>query len=91
MKCLIKHLAVIFTAHFASLFFYYNFRIETKSAVSAVHFLLQSVEAALPNRKKNVAVTEFKHAMVSHKRRSKAQLVEKGQMIYNNNKWLYVI
>ncbi|BAT94268.1 F-box protein [Vigna angularis] len=54
--------------------------IETKSAVSAVHFLLQSVEAALPNRKKNVAVTEFKHAMVSHKRRSKAQLIEKASL-----------
>ncbi|WVY97704.1 hypothetical protein V8G54_029855 [Vigna mungo] len=40
----------------------------------------RSVEAALPNRKKNVAVTEFKHAMVSHKRRSKAQLVEKASV-----------
>ncbi|KAL9317618.1 hypothetical protein ACSQ67_014135 [Phaseolus vulgaris] len=54
--------------------------IETKSAVSAAQFLLQNVEATLPNRKKNVAVTEFKHAMVSHKRRSKAHLVEKGSL-----------
>ncbi|CAJ1976995.1 unnamed protein product [Sphenostylis stenocarpa] len=54
--------------------------IETRSAASAVHYLLQSVEASLPNRKKNVAVTEFKHAMVSHKRRSKATLVEKDSL-----------
>lgn len=60
-----------------------NFRIQTQSAVSAVHFLLQSVEAALPKQKKNVAVTEFKHAMVAHKRRCKAHQVEKGQTMYN--------
>jgi len=59
---------------------------ETKSAVSAAHFLLQIVEAKLPNRKKNVAVTEFKHAVISHKRRSKAHLVEEGQIIYKNKK-----
>ncbi|KAG5004946.1 hypothetical protein JHK86_029085 [Glycine max] len=52
----------------------------TQSAVSAVHFLLQSVEAALPKQKKNVAVTEFKHAMVAHKRRCKAHQVEKGSL-----------
>lgn len=54
--------------------------IQTQSAVSAVHFLLQSVEAALPKQKKNVAVTEFKHAMVAHKRRCKAHQVEKGSL-----------
>ncbi|KAJ1384970.1 F-box-like domain superfamily [Sesbania bispinosa] len=52
--------------------------IQTQSAVSAVHFLLQSVEAALPKQKRNMAVTEFKHAMVAHKRRCKAHQVEKG-------------
>ncbi|KAK7279887.1 hypothetical protein RJT34_24946 [Clitoria ternatea] len=55
-------------------------QIQTQSAVSAVHFLLQSVEAALPKQKRNMAVTEFKHAMVAHKRRSKAPQVEKGSL-----------
>lgn len=54
--------------------------IQTQSAVSAAHFLLQSVEAALPKQKKNVAVTKFKHAMVAHKRRCKAHQVEKGSL-----------
>ncbi|KAL1342441.1 F-box protein At5g52880 isoform X1 [Arachis hypogaea] len=48
-------------------------QIQTQSAVSAVHFLLQSVEAALPKQKRNMAVKEFKLAMVAHKRRSKPQ------------------
>ncbi|KAJ1385388.1 F-box-like domain superfamily [Sesbania bispinosa] len=66
--------------HFASLVLLMvsNSRIQTQSAVSAVHFLLQSVEAALPKQKRNMAVTEFKHAMVAHKRRCKAHQVEKG-------------
>ncbi|KAK2404521.1 F-box protein [Trifolium repens] len=56
-------------------------QMQTQNAVSAVHLLLQSVEAALPKQKKNMAVTEFKHAMVAHKRRSKAQhQVEKGSL-----------
>ncbi|TKY51360.1 F-box protein [Spatholobus suberectus] len=54
--------------------------VQTQSAVSAAHFLLQSVEAALPKQKKNVAVTEFKHAMVAHKRRCKAHQVEEGSL-----------
>ena len=59
-------------------FVYSNSRIRTRSAVSSAHLLLQSVEAALPKQKRNIAVTEFKHAMVSHKRRCKAQQEEKG-------------
>ncbi|KAK7343714.1 hypothetical protein VNO77_12691 [Canavalia gladiata] len=55
-------------------------QIQTQSAVSAVHFLFQSVEAALPKQKRNVAVTEFKHAMVAHKRHCKAHQVEKGSL-----------
>lgn len=54
--------------------------IQTQSAVSAVHILLQSVEAALPKQKRNVAVKEFKRAMVVHKRRCKAHQVEKGSL-----------
>jgi len=54
---------------------------ETQNAVSAVHLLFQSVEAALPKQKKNMAVTEFKQAMIAHKRRSKAHQVEKGQIL----------
>lgn len=48
------------------------------SAVSAVHLLHQSAEAALPKQKRNMAVTEFKHAMVAHKRRHKARQEEDG-------------
>ncbi|XP_004496509.1 F-box protein At5g52880 [Cicer arietinum] len=55
-------------------------QMQTQSAVSAVHLLLQSVEAALPKQKRNMAVTEFKQAMVAHKRRSKAHQVQKGSL-----------
>ncbi|CAK8573435.1 unnamed protein product [Lathyrus sativus] len=55
-------------------------QMQTENAVSAVHLLLQSVEAALPKQKKNMAVTEFKHAMVAHKRRAKAHQVEEGSV-----------
>ncbi|XP_058769841.1 F-box protein At5g52880 [Vicia villosa] len=53
-------------------------QMQTENAVSAVHLLLQSVEAALPKQKKNMAVTEFKQAMVARKRRAKAHQVEEG-------------
>ncbi|PON96941.1 F-box domain containing protein [Trema orientale] len=51
---------------------------QTRNAVSAAHLLLQSAEAALPKQKRNLAVTEFKQAMVAHKRRCKARQEEKG-------------
>ncbi|KAF7821917.1 F-box protein [Senna tora] len=57
-----------------------NSSIQTQSAVSSAYLLLQSVEVALPKQKKNMAVTEFKHAMVAHKRRCKACQEEKGSM-----------
>ncbi|KAL2324583.1 hypothetical protein Fmac_023641 [Flemingia macrophylla] len=50
---------------------------KSQSSVSAAHVLLQSVEAVLPKQKKNVAVKEFKNAMIAHKRRCKAHGVEK--------------
>lgn len=43
-------------------------RMQTQSATSAANILLQSVESAFPKQKKSLAVTEFKHAMVAHKR-----------------------
>ncbi|XP_004309171.1 PREDICTED: F-box protein At5g52880 [Fragaria vesca subsp. vesca] len=49
---------------------------KTGSAVSAAHLLLQSVEATLPKQKKNLAVAEYKNAMVVHKRRTKAHQEE---------------
>lgn len=58
-----------------------NSRMQTRNAVSAAHLLLQSVEAALPKQKRNLAVTEFKQAMVAHKRRCKAHQEEKGSFI----------
>ncbi|KAK1419421.1 hypothetical protein QVD17_28588 [Tagetes erecta] len=48
-------------------------RMQTQSAISAANTLLQCVEAALPKQKKTLAVTEFKHAMVAHKRCSKVR------------------
>ncbi|KAK9914362.1 hypothetical protein M0R45_038145 [Rubus argutus] len=51
---------------------------QTRSAVSAAHLLLQSVEATLPKQKKNLAVTEYKNSMVAHKRRTKARQEEHG-------------
>ncbi|EXC05935.1 F-box protein [Morus notabilis] len=51
---------------------------QTRSAVSGAHVLLQSAEASLPKQKKNLVVAEFKQAMVAHKRRCKARKEEKG-------------
>ncbi|CAK7324827.1 unnamed protein product [Dovyalis caffra] len=48
----------------------------TNNAVSAVHLLIQSADATLPKQKKNVAMKEFKHAMVASKRRGKVRWVE---------------
>uniref|UniRef100_A0A2N9ECX8 F-box domain-containing protein n=1 Tax=Fagus sylvatica TaxID=28930 RepID=A0A2N9ECX8_FAGSY len=53
-------------------------QMQTCTAVSAAHLLHQSAEAALPKQKRNLAVTEFKHAMVAHKRRYKARQEENG-------------
>lgn len=50
---------------------------QTRNAVSGAHVLLQSAEATLPKQKKNLAVTEFKQAMIAHKRRCKARKEEK--------------
>ncbi|CAI0546427.1 unnamed protein product [Linum tenue] len=47
-------------------------QMEMQSAVSAAHLLCQSAEAALPKQKKNLAVSEFRHAKVAQKRRRKA-------------------
>ncbi|GJZ10487.1 hypothetical protein Tco_0545246, partial [Tanacetum coccineum] len=48
-------------------------RMQTQTAVSAANALIQSVESALPKQKKVQAVTEFKKAMIAHKRGSKAR------------------
>ena len=37
-----------------------------------------SVEATLPKQNRNIDVKEFKHAVVAHKRRCKAHLVERA-------------
>ncbi|XP_050221881.1 F-box protein At5g52880 isoform X2 [Mercurialis annua] len=51
---------------------------QTSGAVSAAHVLLQSAEAVLPKQKKNLAVKEFKNAVVAHKRRLKARRDEQS-------------
>ncbi|XP_047331370.1 F-box protein At5g52880 [Impatiens glandulifera] len=44
---------------------------QTQTAVSAAYALLQTAESVLPKQKRVLAVSEFKHAKISHKRRSK--------------------
>ncbi|KDP22200.1 hypothetical protein JCGZ_26031 [Jatropha curcas] len=51
---------------------------QTRNAVSAAHLLLQSAEAVFPKQRKNLAVAEFKHAKVAHKRRHKAHQEEES-------------
>ncbi|MCD9560581.1 hypothetical protein HAX54_019298 [Datura stramonium] len=51
---------------------------QTQAATSAAHDLLHSMEAALPKQKKALAASEFKQAMVTHRRRRKVQPVLKG-------------
>ncbi|KAF2312211.1 hypothetical protein GH714_028545 [Hevea brasiliensis] len=51
---------------------------QSRSAVSAAHLLFQSAEAVLPKQRKNLAVKEFKHAKVAHKRRCKAHPEEEA-------------
>ncbi|KAL3342184.1 hypothetical protein AABB24_026287 [Solanum stoloniferum] len=53
---------------------------QTQAAISAAHGLLQSMEAALPKQKKALAASEFKQAMVAHRRRRKVQLVLEGDL-----------
>jgi hypothetical protein len=60
---------------------YLNARMQIHTAVSAAHILHQSAEAALPKQKRNLAITEFKHAMVAHKRRYKARQEENGNYL----------
>ncbi|KAI3735356.1 hypothetical protein L6452_14851 [Arctium lappa] len=55
-------------------------RMQTQSAISAANLLLQSVESAFPKQKKSLAVTEFKHAVVAHKRYSKARNSEEDML-----------
>ncbi|KAF5731207.1 hypothetical protein HS088_TW19G00812 [Tripterygium wilfordii] len=50
---------------------------QASNAVFAAHLLFQSAKASLPKQKRNLAVAEFKQAMISHKRRSKAKREEK--------------
>ncbi|KAK6794557.1 hypothetical protein RDI58_008010 [Solanum bulbocastanum] len=52
---------------------------QIQAAISAAHGLLQSMEAALPKQKKALAASEFKQAMVTHRRRRKVQPVLEGR------------
>ncbi|KAI7734130.1 hypothetical protein M8C21_009279 [Ambrosia artemisiifolia] len=49
-------------------------RMQTQSAVSAANTLLQAVDSTLPKQKKTLALTEFKQAIIAHKRSSKPRL-----------------
>ncbi|PHU23178.1 hypothetical protein BC332_08285 [Capsicum chinense] len=54
-------------------------QMQTQAAISAAQGLLHSMEAALPKQKKALAASEFKQAMVTHRRRRKVQLVLEGR------------
>jgi len=51
-----------------------NARVQTSHGISSANLLVQAAEASLPKQKKSLAVSEFKHAVVAHKRRGKAHL-----------------
>lgn len=48
------------------------YRVQTGYGISSANILLQAAEVMLPKQKKALAVSEFKHAVVAHKRRSRA-------------------
>nr|GLL20108.1 F-box protein At5g52880 [Ipomoea trifida] len=51
---------------------------QIQASISAANALVQSVEATLPKQKRCIATKEFKHAIIAHKRRTKANCEEKG-------------
>ncbi|KAJ4955865.1 hypothetical protein NE237_012648 [Protea cynaroides] len=53
-------------------------QVQTRRGISAANLLLQAAEVALPKQKRSLAVAEFKHAVVAHKRRCKSQKVGEG-------------
>lgn len=54
----------------------------TSRAVSAANLLLLAAEFAFPKQKKSLAVTEFKHAVVAHKRRCKPPKDQEGEGLH---------
>ena len=46
--------------------------IQTGYGVEAANSLLQAAEVVLPKQKKAMAVSEYKHSIIAHKRRSKS-------------------
>ncbi|KAL3714228.1 hypothetical protein ACJRO7_006207 [Eucalyptus globulus] len=46
---------------------------KTQSAVSSATLLAQAADAALPKQKKNMVLTEFKHAKIAHKKQRKTR------------------
>ncbi|RWV97325.1 hypothetical protein BHE74_00020398 [Ensete ventricosum] len=58
--------------HFHLALLVITYRVQTGHGLSSANVLLQAAEVALPKQKKALAVSEFKHAAVAHKRRSKA-------------------
>ncbi|XP_020244530.1 F-box protein At5g52880 isoform X2 [Asparagus officinalis] len=47
--------------------------VQTSHGISSANLLVQAAEASFPKQKRSLAVSEFKHAMVAHKRRGKAR------------------
>ncbi|CAN6443931.1 unnamed protein product [Victoria cruziana] len=56
-------------------------QVQTSRGLSSASLLLQAAEAVLPKQKRALAVSEFKHAVVSYKRRSKHQNDEEGSLL----------
>lgn len=72
MKCLLMVIYCSLRGFFA--------RVQTSRGLSSASLLLQAAEAVLPKQKRALAVSEFKHAVVSYKRRSKHQNDEEGKL-----------
>lgn len=76
----------------------FHTRMKTQSAVSSATLLAQAADAALPKQKKNMVLTEFKHAKIAHKKQSKTRQEEKGcfhlSHVYSptllHRKWLFI-
>ncbi|KAL5984741.1 hypothetical protein ACLOJK_041363 [Asimina triloba] len=60
---------------------------DANHGVSVANLLLQAAEATLPKQKRALAVTEFKHAVVAHKRRPKPQQDDDRGAASENKLW----
>ncbi|KAH9309595.1 hypothetical protein KI387_037506 [Taxus chinensis] len=63
---------------------------ETSQRILAANLLLQAAEASLPKQKKALAITEFKHAAVALRRRSKFRSQETEPLQLTSDVLIYI-